>query len=410
MPTSALTLTSLRPRAEAELTQDILPFWIRHGFEPATGRMAGLVTYDLRRFDDVPRHVVICARILWTFAAAARHDPRPEWLAAGRRALAQLTGPFWDARQGGVFWSLDRDGRVHSDRKQTYAQAFAIYGLAEWSAAAGDAGALARAQTLFQLIEQHAADAERGGYIEALSAGWGGLADMRLSDKDLNAPKSMNTLLHVLEAYTTLFRQWPDAALRGRLRDLLGVMLDRVVTTSPYTCCQLFFDREWRSLSAGISYGHDIEASWLLWEAADALGEAVLRDRTRRVALDMAAGVLAHGCDPDGSVCYSGTAAGVVNTDKHWWPQAEAVVGFLNAHALNRDGQYESAALRAWQFIEDHVIDRKHGEWFAQVDRAGRPSPDYPANPEGCKSGPWKCPYHNARACLEVLRRVPPAE
>ena len=409
MASPALTLTDLRQRAETELTQDILPFWIRHGFDPTTGRLVGLVTYDLRRFDDVPRHAVICARLLWTFAAAARRDPRPEWLATGRQAFALLTGPFWDARQGGVFWSLDRDGRVYSDRKQTYAQAFAIYGLTEWYAATGDAAALARARELFELVERRVADLKQGGYIEALSAGWGSLADMRLSDKDLNAPKSMNTLVHVLEAYTTLFRHWPESALRDRLRDLLGVMLDRVVTTLPYTHCQLFFDREWKSLSPGISYGHDIETSWLLWEAADALGEAALLERTRRVALEMAAGVLAHGCDEDGSIFYSGTAAGVVNTDKHWWPQAEAVVGFLNAHALGGDPRYRAAALRAWEFIEDHVIDRKHGEWFARVDGGGRPPPDYPANADSCKIGPWKCPYHNARACLEVMRRVPPA-
>ena len=308
-----------------------------------------------------------------------------------------------------VYWSLDRDGRVDSDRKQTYAQAFAIYGLAEWYAATGDAAALDRARTLFALVEQHAADSELGGYFEARSAPWGELADVRLSDKDLNAPKSMNTILHLLEAYTTLYRSWPDAGLRGRLQELLRVMLDRVVTNSPYTCCRLFFDREWRPQSPGISYGHDIEASWLLWEAAEALGDAALRDRTRRVALDLAAEVLAHGCDRDGSIFYNGTAAGVVDTDKHWWPQAEAVVGFLNAHALGGGPEYRTAALRAWQFIEDHVIDREHGEWFSQLDRTGRPLPDYPANAESCKIGPWKCPYHNARACLEILRRVPAA-
>ncbi len=408
MALPALTLAELRQRAEAELTQDILPFWTRHAFDPVTGGLVGLVANDLRRFDDVPRHAVICARLLWTFAAAGHYDPRPEWLAMGRRALALLTGPFWDARQGGVFWSLDRDGRVSSDRKQTYAQAFAIYGLAEWHAATGDATALARARALFELVEQHAAEPKHGGYIEARSASWGELADMRLSDKDLNAPKSMNTPLHVLEAYATLFRVWPDPGLRGRLQALLGVMLDHVVTTSPYTCCQLFFDMDWRPLSQGISYGHDIEASWLLWEAAEALGDAALLARTRRVSLDMAAGVLAHGCDADGSIFYDGTAAGVVKTDKHWWPQAEAVVGFLNARALGGGAEYETAAVRAWQFIEDHVIDRKHGEWFAVLDRAGRPLADYPTHADSCKIGPWKCSYHNGRSCLEVLRRVPP--
>ena len=403
------SLAELRCRAEAELTQDILPFWRQHAFDPATGRLSGVVTNDLRRFDDVPRHAVLCARLLWTFAAAARRDPRPEWLEMGRRALALLMGPFWDSRHGGVFWSIDAAGRVQSDRKQIYAQAFAIYGLAEWSAATGDTTALERAKTLFALVEKHAAEPQFGGYIEARGGAWEELADQRLSDKDLNAPKSMYTLLHLLEAYTTLLRHWPDAGLRGRLRELLIVMLDRVVTTTPYTCCRLFFDLDWRSLSSKISYGHDIEASWLLWDAAEALGDPALLARTRQVSLDMAAGVLAHGCDTDGSIFYDGEPGRVVKADKHWWPQAEAVIGFLNAYALSDDAAYQTAAIRAWQFIEDHVIDRQHGEWFAELDRSGRPLPDYPEHADSCKVGPWKCPYHNARACLEVMRRVPAA-
>ncbi|MDD2765801.1 MAG: AGE family epimerase/isomerase, partial [Opitutaceae bacterium] len=245
MAPTTLSLAELRRRAEMELTEDILPFWVRHAFDPTTGRLAGVVTNDLRRFDDAPRHAVICARMLWTFAAAARRDPRPEWLETGRRTLALLTGPFWDARQGGVFWSLDAAGRALADRKQVYAQAFAIYGLAEWYAATGDAAALARARTLYELVEQHAADPQQGGYLEARSAAWGELADMRLSDKDLNAPKSMNTLLHVLEAYTTLFRNWPDAGLRRRLQELLIVMLDHVDTTEPHSCCRLISKRDW---------------------------------------------------------------------------------------------------------------------------------------------------------------------
>ena len=407
MVPSLVGLSGLRRRAEAELTDNILPFWTRHAFEPVSARLAGVLTNDLRRFDDVPRHVVLCARILWTFAVAVRREPRAEWLEVGHRAFELLTGAFWDQRHGGVYWSLEPDGRVHSDRKQIYAQAFAIYGLAEWSAATGEVKALDRARELFALVERHAAEPNFGGYLEARSATWDELADLRLSEKDLNAPKSMNTLLHVLEAYTTLWRIWPDAGVRSRLQALLEVMLDHVVTTTPYTHCQLFFDLEWRSLSRVISYGHDIEASWLLWDAAEALGDAPLQARTRTVALDMAAGVLEHGCDTDGSIFYEGNPEQVVKTDKHWWPQAEAVVGFLNARTIGGGDRFLTAAERAWQFIDDHVVDRKHGEWFAELDRSGQPLPDYPLNAGSCKIGPWKCPYHNARACFELLRRVP---
>ncbi len=409
MVQSLAGLQGLRRRAEAELTGDILPFWTRHAFDPASGRLSGVLTNNLRRFDDVPRHVVLCARILWTFAAAVRREPRPEWLETGRRAYALLAGPFRDRRHGGVFWSLGADGRVHSDRKQIYAQAFAIYGLAEWHAATGDGKALDMARELFALVERHASEPEFGGYIEARSGAWGELEDLRLSEKDLNAPKSMNTLLHVLEAYTTLLRTWPDAGVRSCLKALLETMLEHVVTAAPYTHCRLFFDMEWRSLSPVISFGHDIEASWLLWDAAEALGDAALKERTRKVALAMATGVLEHGCDTDGSIFYEGDSRQVVKTDKHWWPQAEAVVGFLNACTLGGGEAFLNAAERAWQFIDDHVVDRKHGEWFAELDRSGRPLPDYPVNAGSCKIGPWKCPYHNARACLEVMRRVPAA-
>jgi len=393
---------------EADLTQNILPFWARHAFK-ADGNLIGILTHDLREFDDVPRHVVLCARILWTFAAAVRRDPRPEWLGVGRQALALLEGSFRDRHHGGYFWSLTRDLQPHSPRKQVYAEAFAIYGLTEWYQATGDKAALARAQELFGFIEQRAREPKHGGYIEALAADWGPLADMRLSDKDLNSPKSNNTLLHVLEAYTALLSAWPDERVRRALHDLLTVILDRVVSATPFTHCDLFFDLEWRSLLPKISYGHDIEASWLFWEAAAVLAEPALMERTKRVALALADGVLVHGLDADGAVFYDGDASGVLCSDKHWWPQAEAVVGFLNAYQLSGHAPYLAAATRVWDFTERHVVDAKYGEWFAVLDRSGQVYPDYPKFADSQKIGPWKCPYHNARACFEVLRRVPAA-
>lgn len=398
-------LKQLRQRTQAELLNDILPFWAKNAFDEK-GWMTGVLAHDLRRFDDVQRHVVLCSRILWTFSAAQRVFPNEAWLATGRKALALLDGPFRDGRNGGVFWSLNPDGSVAADRKQIYAEAFTIYGLSEWYLATGDKAALASAIALFELIEKHAAEPLHGGYLEALAADWTQLEDMRLSPRDMNAPKSMNTLLHVLEAYTNLYRAWPEPRLRESLSRLLNVMLNHVVTHSPFTRCALFFDLEWRSLNDIISYGHDIEASWLLWEAAKALGDKGLLERTRSIALEMAAAVLLNGMDTDGSMFYSGTAQGVLNSDKHWWPQAEAVVGFLNAHQLTGDPAYATAAIRAWDFIESKVVDPVKGEWFAVLERSGKVLPDYPEVPDSCKIGPWKCPYHNARACLEVQSRI----
>lgn len=405
MPTQSLS--TLREQAERELTGNILPFWVKHGFVASTGNLAGVVTNDLRHINEVPRHVVLCARLLWTFAAAQRVSPSDQWLAAGRQALRLLDGPFRDVAHGGVYWSLSPNMEPLSRRKQIYAQAFSIYGFAEWYAATGDMAALARAQALYRNIEFHALDTKLGGYVEALDENWAKLDDMRLSDKDLNAPKSMNTLLHVMEAYAALLRVWPDAHLRASLSRLIHDLIDKVHTCEPHSRFALFFDMEWNSLNNTISYGHDIETSWLLWDAAQAVGERGLLEKVRPVTLSMARAVLDHGVDQDGALFYEGDASGIRNSDKHWWPQAEAVVGFLNAHQLSGDAAYLEAAIKTWAFIENHLVDRKYGEWFSHVGADGRVLGDYDTNPDYCKIGPWKCPYHNARACIEMMRRLP---
>lgn len=399
-------LAALRVAASDELRDDILPFWERNIFD-ADGWMVGEVGDDLRVRDDVPRHSVIVARILWAFSAAARAEVdgalRARWLAVGDKALRVLTGRCWDPVHGGVYWSLAPDGAPASDRKQVYAQAFAIYGLVEWHAATGDEDALDLAWKLFEVVEAHGRDATHNGYLEALARDWGALDDVRLSDRDLNAPKSMNTHLHVLEAYTSLVRATGDGRARASLTHVLRLCLDHIVADAPWAHCDLFFDREWNSQVETISFGHDIEASWLLWEAAEAVGDEALTARTRAAVLALADAVLAHGVDPDGSVLYEGTEHEVTEALKHWWPQAEGVLGWLNAYALTGDARFRDAALAAWGFIEAHVIDREHGEWFSVLSREGEPLPDHPASK---KMGPWKCPYHNARACLEVMRRV----
>ena len=240
-----------------------------------------------------------------------------------------------------------------------------------------------------------------------MTRSWGALDDMRLSDKDLNAPKSYNTMLHVLEAYTVLLRATDDATVREALRSLLVVFLDRIVSEKPFPHCNLFFERDFTSLLPKISYGHDIEASWLFWEAAVAVGDEALLARTRQVVLSLTDAVLAHGTDADGALFYEGGAEGPTNTDEHWWVQAEAVVGFLNAWQIGGNPEYRDAALRAWEFIDALVIDHNRGEWFAVLDRKGDAYPDYPEYPDSSKIGPWKCPYHNGRMAMEIMRRVP---
>ena len=394
------TLRSLAEAARAELVDHILPYWAERTPDPVHGGFVGRIDGHGRLVAGAPKGGVLNARILWTFAAACRALGTARWCAEADRAYAALQGPFRDREHGGVYWSVTADGRPLETKKQVYAQAFAVYALAESVRLTGDPEALAWAQELYGLIETHAVDPVHGGYLEAFSREWGPAADVRLSEKDDDAPKSMNTHLHVLEAYTTLYRVWPDPALAGRLRDLIRIFLDRVLDpASGHLTC--FFDEDWTRTSALVSFGHDVEATWLLDEAATVLGDGALTEAVRAATVPVVRRTIAEGLDADGGLLNERHADGRLDDDKHWWPQAEAVVGFLNAYQATGDDAFAEAALRTWAFIQRHVVDRDAGEWHFRVSRAGVPYRD-----EEDKVGPWKCPYHNARACLEIIERV----
>ncbi len=394
---------SMREEILRELTENILPFWQGRMRDP-NGGFFGAADCDGIVDKAAPRAAVVNARILWTFATATR-VLGANYAATADWAFDDLRGRFIDDEHGGLYWLVDAEGRPLSDRKQIYAQAFAIYAFSEYARATGNRDALGLAIELFRLIEKHAADRERGGYIEALDRAWGPLADMRLSDKDLNSPKSMNTHLHIMEAYTNLLRIWRDPALGARQSALISVTLDRIVD-SRTGHFKLFFDMGWRSLNDHVSYGHDIEGSWLLVEAAEVLGDEALIAKARAAAVMMAERTLAEGRDRDGSLHYEAHGDGsLIDADKHWWPQAEALVGFQNAWEMTGNPAFRDAVRDVWAFIRDHVADHAHGEWHAKLTPDGRP---YMADEDAdaCLAGPWKCPYHNARACFEMLGRL----
>ncbi|PAP76000.1 AGE family epimerase/isomerase [Rubrivirga marina] len=398
-------LADLAEEARAELVDHILPFWAERTLDDEHGGFVGRIDGHGRRVPEAAKGSVLNARILWTFAAACRALGTDRWCAEADRACDALRTHFADPEHGGVYWTVAPDGTPVDDKKQVYAQAFTIYALAEHVRQRGDGEALAWAQDLYRLLEDRAVDPEHGGYIEAFSCDWGPAADLRLSEKDADAPKSMNTHLHVLEAYTTLYRVWPDAGVAGRLRALVETFLDHIV--DPETGhLGLFFGMDWTPLSADVSFGHDVEASWLLDEAAAVLDDAGLAARVRPVALRLARLAREEGLDADGGLFNERGSDGRLDTDKHWWPQAEAVVGFLNAYERTDDDSFAEAAHRTWAFIQRAIVDRDGGEWFFRVDREGVPYR------EEDTVGPWKCPYHNARACLEIMERagapVPP--
>jgi mannobiose 2-epimerase len=392
-------LHDLRQRVEAELLTDILPFWLQYAIDDEYGGFRGRIANDLTIDPHADKGLILNARILWTFSKAFSVYRDPVYLDTARRAYEYIDSFFRDSEFGGVYWMVDYRGRPTDTKKRIFGQAFTIYALAEYYHASGEAEALGKALRLVEQIESSGHDAEHGGYFETYERDWTLAADQRLSEVDMDEKKSMNTHMHLLEAYTNLLRFNEDATVRLRLRELIEIFLNHIVHPAKHHFI-LFFDEEWRPRSVKISFGHDIEGSWLLCEAAKILGDPGLLERVRTVAVTMAQAVYEQGLDADGGLFYEANATGIINTDKHWWPQAEAVVGFLNAYRLSGRRHFLDAAERSWAFIEKYIVDREDGEWYSLVSESGVPSMDH------YKVNPWKCPYHNSRTCFEVMERL----
>ncbi len=395
---------ALRKVLTEQLTDNILPYWGIHSPDPEFGGFYGAVYNDGTIDNEVPRSAILCGRILWTFSIAFRKFGREEDLAVAKRAYHYLLNTFWDKDFGGVYWTVDKHGRPVMDRKHHYAQAFAIYGLSEYYAATKDETALEYCKILFEMLERHAFEPVHGGYLEGSSREWGKLDDMRLGESDMNCRKSMNTLLHILEAYSNLIRVWNSPELRAQHKALIRVFIDHVVdpATGHY---KLFFNDDWTSLSNHISYGHDIETAWLLWEAAVLSADPELMRITRKLCILTADSTIEKGIEPDGSLMYEGDPDGPIVVRKDWWPQAEGMVGFYYAYQLSGDLKYAKVAGRLWDYIDAKIIDRERGDWIRRLNREGTVVDD------SCpKIGPWECPYHHVRSCLEMIGMLSPTE
>lgn len=398
--TQQLTSARWRDELTAELKDNILGYWLNNTADDQYFGYIGEIGSDGVKRPEADKGLVLHARIMWTFASAYRLYKDETYLAASRRAYEALRTHFRDSEFGGLYWLIDVRGQAVSDKKQVYGQAFVIYALSEYVRATGDQEALAWAEELYRLLERYAYDPVHLGYVEALARDWTETEELSLSGKDMNERKSMNTHLHVLEAYTNLYRVWQPEGLKARLKELIEVHLDKIVDPATDHFL-LFFDDEWHSKSPHVSYGHDIEGSWLLWEAAEVLGDETLLPRVREAAVRMAKATLEQGVDRDGGLFneYDGQH---LDDAKDWWPQAEAMVGFLNAYQLSGEDKYLDAAKNSWGFIATFVSDREGGEWHWQVTRTGEPV----IGAHQPKVGQWKCPYHNSRACIEALERL----
>lgn len=388
---------ALASHLKKELTEDILPYWskkICKGDTGFYGRISGEEVID----PEAPVGAIMTSRILWTFSNAFRLFRREEYKTMAMQAKSLIINNFYDVEQGGIYWSINPDGTPLDTKKQIYAIAFCIYGLAEWNRASGDEEALELAKKLYRDIEKHSFDTCKNGYFEAFTREWGEIQDMRLSDKDANESKTMNTHLHVLEAYTGLYRVWKDGGLAAQLKNLIGIFLVRILGADAHL--RLFFDDDWNCGYKIYSYGHDIEASWLLHEAALVLGDEAtigkVEKEVPRIAAAAGEGFTAKG----GMIYEKDNASGHIDGDRHWWVQAETVVGYFNLWQLTGEPSGLEDSIECWEFIRNNLIDRENGEWFWSIRQDGT------VNRTDDKAGFWKCPYHNGRMCMEIIERT----
>ena len=391
-------INQLRNEMRSELENNILPFWMNKMEDNEQGGFYGEITGDDELRPEASKGAILNARILWTFSAAYRLLKKPEYLKTATRAKRYLIDRFYDPEYGGIYWELDYKGNPLDTKKQIYAIGFAIYGLSEYARATGDAEALEYAQRLFEVIEQHSFDPVQNGYLEALTRDWQPIEDMRLSDKDENEKKTMNTHLHILEPYTNLYRVWKDERLERQLRNLIEVFVTKIL--DPQTGhLNLFFEEDWTNKYRIYSYGHDIEASWLIHEAALVLGDKTVLKRIEPLIVRIAQAA-DEGLNPDSSMIYENFLdKQKIDRELHWWVQAENVVGHINLYQHFGDESALDIAARCWEFIKAKLIDHKQGEWHWSI------LPDGTVNRKDDKAGFWKCPYHNGRMCMEVIER-----
>ena len=381
------------------LQKNILRFWLDKMVDQEHGGFYGRIDGHEHLHADAEKGAILNARILWAFSAAYRVLGDKTYLEAASRAKHYIIDHFIDPEYGGVYWSLDCNGKPLDTKKQFYAIGFAIYGMSEYARATGDAEALKVAIDLYRCIEEHALDHEYNGYIEAMTRDWQPIADMRLSELDANYPKSQNTHLHIIEPYPNLYRVWKSDELKASLHNLIDIFTDRILNPETHHL-DLFFDMDWkRGAGALESYGHDIECSWLIHEAALVLGDAEVLKKVEPI-VEMVAKASEKGLNADGSMVHEANLdTGYVDSDLHWWVQAEAVVGFFNIYQYFGDESALQKAQHCWTYIKENLIDDENGEWHWSRRKDGT------LNLDDDKAGFWKCPYHNSRMCLEIIER-----
>ncbi|TFH25249.1 MAG: N-acyl-D-glucosamine 2-epimerase [Bacteroidia bacterium] len=395
-----------------ELHDNILSYWMKYGVEKDGLGFYGAVDLNNEPVLSANKTSVLNARILWTFAAAAEKYPGKGYDEIAHKAFRVVSEDFADQEHGGFYMELNSDNQVANDIKHTYAQAFVIYSLSKYYEFNPITEVMDKVQDFFYFLDKKTKDPEHKGYYESFTRNWNIYEENRMADN--NEPKSMNTHLHLLEAYAAVYKIWKDDLVKQRLSELLGIFINNIIREDGHL--GIFFTEEFTetdSSKAICSFGHDIEASWLIWEAAEILGDTSIIAEIKPLILKMADAVLRVGVDKDGGLFLESTRYGShVRTNKHWWLQAENLVGFMNSFQLTGDPLYWDTVKLSWDFIDKHVIDHEGGEWFTKVNRLGKPyliEPENDPSPyyrNNWKIDPWKCPYHNGRAMIELTHRI----
>ncbi|WP_297094647.1 AGE family epimerase/isomerase [uncultured Draconibacterium sp.] len=395
-PSSEIKTTSLVSETTNNLTENILPFWENYTPDP-NGGFYGTVLNDGTPIPEAPKGCVLNARILWTFSNAYMHFENEAYLELANRAQEYFLAHFIDEEFGGTYWVVQADGTPLDDQKQCYGIAFAIYGLGAHYQATGNHESLQQAISLYHTLEEKAFDPLNGGYIESFTRDW--KTPKRYGyDGTGVAAKTMNTHLHLLEAYSQLYKVWPDSGLKSQLRGLVDVFLEKIIDQKRWHQ-NLFLTREWENLEQIDSYGHDVELSWLLTEATELIQEETLIKQTKDIALKLVDTQMQEGRNPDGSLLYE-RRNGEIEGNLSWWPQAESVIAFFNAWQISGDEKYLDAAITTWEWIKNNLVDTEYGGWYGGLESDEQPIIGQP------KVSLWKCPYHNSRMAFELLVRT----
>ncbi len=377
------------------LTEQILPFW-KALKDEEYGGFYGKVDYDLNVYRDNEKGGILNSRILWFFSNSYLTLRDSDDLEYARHAYNQLVDKFIDKEYGGVYWSVTYDGTPLDTTKHTYCQAFAIYALSSFYDASKDEGALKLAYELYEMVESKCRD--ELGYLEAFKRNFEPESNEKLSENGVEAGRTMNTLLHMYEAYTELYRVDGNPQVKERLLEMIDIIENKMYNPE-VPRQEVFFDKEWNSIIDLHSYGHDIEAAWLIDRGLDVIGDEELTARISVITKALTECIYKKAYTKEG--VWNEEERGVVDKRKIWWVQNESVVGFINGFERdNNKTEYLEAARSIWEFCEKFQIDKRSGsEWFGTLDENNNPLVEEDI------AGPWKCPYHNGRMCFEVIRR-----